>query len=469
MAKNFQPLIDDLRGIVETSRNGRLSQTDEQKGAALFKQLVVLGGKPLSGALELLEDLPWFVSVNGTLEAWPELSPAKQRSFLSALKPLESEASRRMRLSIARGLHKIDPAAALKLLVATLQAFRTETGLQPKDRQIFYSVLIGKNKPWLLQLDLKVLKPAEAELIALTAIESAASAPPPAAVSVFQWAKPFQPLKTLPEPLQQELSKSVKKWSLRWQKQLSEQELPPALSEILQTKLAKSEHEQPGAAVSEIAPQPNAQESDQPRRQQDRRSPEHQTHKPRSSGPGDNRHETSHRQKQEKPSEQPHQKSSNADLSDLLKQIQSRYSELREELRTARNQLRQTQQSPKQGESHTVENSKEVGKLREENTRLTETVASLRETLSELASDNFDEAVSRKADTEAPVTDPVEQFKSLLTLKLREQIVNFKTLNRENHVDGLPLLLDNILRTLQESGIDLANIEKPPPEVKRKY
>ena len=162
MVKNFQPLIDELRVIIENSRNGRLSPADEQKGAALFKELVTSGGKPLSSALELLGDLPWFVPVNGALEAWPQMTPAKQRSFLAALKPLESEASRRMRLSIARGLHKLDATSALKLIVATLQSLRKENGLEPKDRQIFYSVLIGKNKPWLLQLDLKTLKPAEA-------------------------------------------------------------------------------------------------------------------------------------------------------------------------------------------------------------------------------------------------------------------------------------------------------------------
>ena len=156
MAKNFQPLIDELRVVIENSRTGRLSPADEQKGAALFKELVTSGGKPLSSALELLGDLPWFVPVNGALEAWPQLTPAKQRAFFAALKPLESEASRRMRLSIARGLHKLDPTAALKLIVATLQSLRTETGLDPKDRQIFYSVLIGKNKPWLLQLDSEI-------------------------------------------------------------------------------------------------------------------------------------------------------------------------------------------------------------------------------------------------------------------------------------------------------------------------
>jgi len=105
MPKNFQPLIDELRTIVENSRNGRLSPAEEQKGAELFKELVMSGGKALSGALELLGDLPWFVPVNGAVEAWPQLTPVKQRNFLAALKPLESDASRRMRLSIARGLH----------------------------------------------------------------------------------------------------------------------------------------------------------------------------------------------------------------------------------------------------------------------------------------------------------------------------------------------------------------------------
>ena len=44
MVKNFQPLIDELRVIIENSRNGRLSPADEQKGAALFKELVTSGG-----------------------------------------------------------------------------------------------------------------------------------------------------------------------------------------------------------------------------------------------------------------------------------------------------------------------------------------------------------------------------------------------------------------------------------------
>ena len=107
--------------------------------------------------------------------------------------------------------------------------------------------------------------------------------------------------------------------------------------------------------------------------------------------------------------------------------------------------------------------------MRDENAQLNATITQLRETLSELADDNFNEAVSRKADTDEPVTDPVEQYKSLLTLRLREQIKNFQALNPHSHSDGLPLLLDNVFRTLQESGIDLTNIEAQPPPVRRRY
>jgi hypothetical protein len=467
MAKNFQPLIDELRIVIENSRTGRLSPADEQKGAALFKELVMSGGKPLSSALELLGDLPWFVPVNGALEAWPQLTPAKQRAFLAALKPLESEASRRMRLSIARGLHKLDPTSALKLIVATLQSLRTETGLDQKDRQIFYSVLIGKNKPWLLQLDLNSLKPAEAGLLALSAIECVVGANPPASVAVIQWAKPFQPLTTIPEPLQQELAKTFRKWSSRWQKQLVEADLPPILKEILQAKFVKPSEDRQNSPAPEPVRQLNTHEAVQHPHSQNRRRPQHQQGKSQPTSQSENRHEKSHRQRSEKPP--PNVQNLGMDLSDLLKQIQAQFDVLREELQTARNQLLRSPQPSNQGEVHGIESNKEFGKLREENARLTETVTALRETLSDLASENFDQAVSRRADTGEPVTDPVEQYKSLLTLRVREQIVNFQTLNREQNVDALPLLLDNILRTLQENGIDLEDIETPPPQARRKY
>ena len=85
MAKNFQPLIDELRVVTENSRTGRLSPADEQKGAALFKELVMSGGKPLSSALDLLGDLPWFVPVNGALDPARELTVGGYRDEVAFL------------------------------------------------------------------------------------------------------------------------------------------------------------------------------------------------------------------------------------------------------------------------------------------------------------------------------------------------------------------------------------------------
>jgi hypothetical protein len=467
MPKNFQPLIDELRTVIETSRTGRLSPAEEQRGVSLFKELVLSGGKTLTDLLESLGDLPWFVPVTGTLEAWPNLTPAKRRNFLAALRPLESEPFRRVRFSIARGLYKIDPSPALALIVTTLQSIRKENGLQARDRQIVFSVLVGKNKPWLLQVDLASLKPADAQLVALSAIECSIGANPPSVVAVIQWAKIYQPLTTLSEPLQHELARTFKKWSSRWQKQLAQEELPSLVREALVEKLAKSanqpqEPSTPEQSAPEARPQAPAQRPRHPMGHQQRH---HAAAKTQQVELG--QRDRSQRQRLEK-SPASRQKSI-PDVTELLRHLQAHFNDLRDELQTVRKQLERAQPAPKQTGTHSIEAGKELVALRDENARLNETVTQLRETLSDLANDNFNEAVSRKADTEEPVTDPVEQYKSLLTLRVREQIVSFQTLNPDSRADGLPLLLDNILRTLQESGIDLTNIDAPPPPVRRRY
>jgi hypothetical protein len=476
MSKNFQPVIDELRAVIDISRAGRLTPADEQKGAALFKELVATGGKALSGALELIGDLPWFIPVNGTLEAWPELTPVKQRNFLSALKPLESETARRMRFSIARGLYRVDPASALKLLITSVQVTRTENGFEPRDRQTFSNVLIGKNKPWLAQIDLKTIKPADAKLLALAAIESSAGANPPAAMAVIQWAKPVQKLVDLPDPIQQELAKNIRKWSTRWQKELAGEELPPLLDEAVKTKLARSAQENPVEKKQEHPESAQIKIDSPPAIAPHSMQPQHREQKPhrqeRKQVPGreiPQRHNEGLRAKVERPDKRAQQdQRRGSDISELLRQIDSHFQGLRNELQTVRNQLKQSSPQSRQNESAPAGN-KEIAKLREENSQLAETVRQLRETLSELATEDFEEAVSRKADTDSPVTDPLEQYKSLITLRLREQIVNFQELNPDKHVDGLPLLLDNILRTLFENGIDLTNIDTPPTSAKRRY
>jgi hypothetical protein len=464
MPKNFDPLIEELRTIIENSRKGRLPTTEEQRGASLFKELILSGGKAFPTVLEPLGDLPWFVPVNGTLEAWPELTPARRRNFLGAFKPLESEPFRRMRLSIARGLHKIDPSSALALIVSTLHSIRKESGFEPRDRQVVFSVLIGKSKPWLLQLDLASLKPPDAQLLALSAIECSIGANPPSVVAILRWAKPYQTLATLSEPLQQDFARIFKKWSSRWQKQLSPEELPPRIREKLAEKhsnTASESQQKPQRPASDA----RAQEPALPPREQT--GQEHRRHSAKTPQPEPGRRDRSQRQKPEKQTQKYHKPI--PDVAELLRHLQAHFNDLRDELQTVRKQLERAQPPQRQTNAHSMETGKELAALRDENARLSETVSQLRETLSELANENFNQAVSRKADTDEPLTDPVEQFKSLLSLRVGEQIVSFQTLNPDHRADGLPLLLDNILRTLQESGIDLSSIERPPPAPRKKF
>lgn len=433
MPKNFQPVLDELQKLIVQARTGRLATTDEQHGAGLFRDLVLAGGKALGSALGLLQELPWYICVAGIVEAWSELTPARRRSFLGALNQLKSEAGKRMCLSIARGLHKVDSTAAGKLLVTTLRELHPSAAFDPRDRQMFFSVLIGKNKPWLLQFDLKSLEQTDAEFFALCALECCGSANPPSAIAVIQWAKPYRSLNTLPEAIQSELGRSFRKWSSRWKKELVNEELPASIAEILQERSAKA-----GKAGST----PLAQGADQ-RRPKPKTDGKEQLASPASQQAGE--------------------------VTNLLRQVEARFHDLQSDLTAARRQLRRSRQERPPAELVRGTESADLDKLREENARLTETVNQLRRTLSELADRSFDEAISGKADTDSPMTDPTARFKSLLTVRLREAITNYQALNRENRPDGLPLLLESIFLVLEESGLNLSGIEAPPAAVRRRY
>jgi hypothetical protein len=443
MPKDFDPLLNELRTIADRSKNGRLTAEEEQRGVDLVRDLLSAGGKALPNTLELLGNLPWFIPVNGTIAAWPKLSQAKRRTFLAGLKGLESDASTRMKFSLARGLYKLDSNAGTKIIIETISAIHGEEGLDPKDRRAFFNVLLGKGKPWLSQIDLKTLKRSDGQLLTSAAIECAAGAGPAAAIPVVEWAKAAQLLDELPETVQHEFAAAIRKWGPRWRKRLGHEGLPTIIAAVIQTKDGDSRDKQhPTIRHSRSAAE--------------------------SRGPKTTRSEETGPLKKQ-PEKEPVQKS---DIAHLLKQLEAQFQSLRSDLHAAKNQLRQAQLNPKQLRklpTHEEPDQHEIEKLREENAKLSETVKQLQETLSELANEDFDHAVSRRADTDEPVTDPLEQFKSLLGLRLRERLAEFQRLNPQQHVDGLPLLLETLLQTLQENGIDLSNLEAPEIEARRRY
>ena len=443
MPKDFDPLLNELGTIADRSKNGRRTTEEEQRGVDLVRDLLSAGGKAVPKTLELLGRLPWFIPVNGTIAAWPKLSQAKRRTFLAGLKGLESDASTRMKFSLARGLYKVDSIAGTKLLLETISAIRGEKGLEAKDRRAFFNVLLGKGKPWLSQIDLKTLKKSDGQLLTSAAIECAVGAGPAAAIPVVEWAKASHLLDELPETVLHEFATAVRKWGPRWRKRLGHEGLPTIIAAVVQAEDGDSRDKQ------------------HPTTKQSRYAAE-------SRGPKTARSEEIGPQKKQ-PEKEPVQKS---DIAHLLKQLEAQFHSLRSDLHAAKNQLRQAQQNPNQLRKLPTREEPtrdELEKLREENAKLSETVKQLQETLSELANEDFDHAVSRRADTDEPVTEPLEQFKSLLGLRLRERLAEFKRLNPQQHVDGLPLLLETLLQTLQENGIDLSDLEAPEIEARRRY
>src|SRR6516164_1625416 len=244
MPKDFDPLLNQLRTIADRSKNGRRTTEEEQRGVDLVRDLLSAGGKALPKTLELLGRLPWFIPVNGTIAAWPKLSQAKRRTFLAGLKGLESDASTRMKFSLARGLYKVDSNAGTKLILETISAIRGEKGLEPKDRRAFFNVLLGKGKPWLSQIDLKTLKKSDGQLLTSAAIECAVGAGPAAAIPVVEWAKASHLLDELPETVQHEFAAAVRKWGPRWRKRLEHEGLPTTIAAVVRAKDADNRDKQ---------------------------------------------------------------------------------------------------------------------------------------------------------------------------------------------------------------------------------
>ncbi len=441
MSKDVDSIADELNKIAGESRTRRLTAADEQRGAALFRDLLLAGGKATTLAMEKVPDLPWFIPVTGTSEAWPQLSPSRRKAFLTAIRGNESEAGKRIRLSLARGLYKLDPDSATKLLLSTLRLIGEPGTWTAKDRQAFSSVLLGKNKPWLLQIDLKTLRPVDAQLLAVHALCAIGGIlNPPAALSILQWARSTSGLARLPENSQAEVAETFRRWSARWLKELTaSEELPPKISEVVREKLEKSHIAKPPLPGLRPEGSPGSLSSGRP-------APE--ANRPRKSVEG-------------------------AELTPLLRAIERLFGELKRELTQSRDRL-QKQRLPEARTKPVVRHPSpashdEAQALREQNAMLTENIAQLRRTLNELAEERFTEAVSREADTNSPVSDPVARFKSYLQAQLRDELAKHKTVNPDNRADGVPLLLENIFHVLEENGIDLSNIEGPPLVARRRY
>jgi hypothetical protein len=163
---------DELVTLAARAKSTRLSPGDEERAIALLKESMLDGKNGIARVLESLSNFSWLVAVRGVETVWSELKPAARTQFLKGLADQESEGARRIRLSLARALFKQDVQVAIKIAAAVAKQMVKNGGetISGSDAQIFSNVFIGKAKPWVAQLSLNELKPAEADAIVRCAI-----------------------------------------------------------------------------------------------------------------------------------------------------------------------------------------------------------------------------------------------------------------------------------------------------------
>src|SRR5678816_2552059 len=109
---------DELTQLAEASQKARLSPSDEERMGSLLKEALLGGRAGVARAVDVLPRVPWIVGVRAVETVWPELTAGFRTQLLSGLGKEETDAARRIRLSLARALFKLDIPVALKLAVA---------------------------------------------------------------------------------------------------------------------------------------------------------------------------------------------------------------------------------------------------------------------------------------------------------------------------------------------------------------
>jgi hypothetical protein len=212
---------DSLEDFALRSRRARLSLEEETQASELLRSTLLSGRAEVARAIQIIPSLPWVITAQGASNAWPEMKPSFRSQLLAGLARAEGDHAARIRLSLARALLKVDPAATLKLILLTLKVLRDKsTGLLiGKGAPAFANVLIGRGKAWLLQLPTAELKPAELDLLVNAALHAAFHAPqaPISQISVIKWAASLGRLSDRPAALDQLISRGLSKWSGKWQ------------------------------------------------------------------------------------------------------------------------------------------------------------------------------------------------------------------------------------------------------------
>ena len=473
---------DELTHLAEASQRARLAPADEERMTSLLREALLAGRGGVARAVDALPKVPWIVGVRAIEQVWPELTAGFRTQLLAGLGKDETDAALRMRLSVARALFKVDAPVTLKVAVTVAREMRDKDsgGLTPKHAHIFSNVLIGRGKPWVAQLALADLKPAEVEVLVHCAVLSVFTLPHPPVtqLGILKWAQENGLLgKLQPEALEAVL-KAVGRWSGRWQSALRKEvaELPDEIAGVLKPVGAESEgrDEAAGSGVEgqEAGTDENAETgeaADNERedgetedaagpRQQKKERP---VYVPRPQKPG-----AEMEPRRDTPRERPVYEPRNGgggggrfDLASTLRQIEQHVQMLRSELAAAKARPREERPRRADKAGPIIEGAPTPEELARLNLQLEARNAELQSQITELTQHSEDLATSTGAMAGEPVNDTGAQLRTLLALKLQEDYADFLALEKESndlvvqqHFKGL---IRHVFEVLQQLEIPL--------------
>ena len=477
---------DPLLILAERALSGRLPPADEERATTLLRETLLAGKKEIARAVEALPKLPWIVGVRAVETAWAEMKATARTQLLKGLAETESDAARRVRLSLARALFKQDVPLALKIAGAVAKEMReTESGeLSPKHAQIFSGVFIGKAKPWVVQLPLAELKPAEASALAGVALLTVFSAPHPPVtqLAILKWVAPQSDLEKLDEPILSNIARHVSRWSAKWQNALRTEvsPLPAQIEAVLRPQNASGETSRGAAEEEEMlvtpaegldapattaAPPSDAGEAGRKIR------PVYEPRPQKSAGAQEaTRQSTEARsQQKERPVYQPRGNVSRVaqlDLGDTLRQIEGHVQWLRAELSAAQGKLRQREDEGRRSKRPTaergttvVEGEQTIEELARTNYQLESRITELQSRIADLLSDAEDRAASMAGASGESASDADAQLRTLLALKLQDAFSDFQALERESPSvvvqQHYRALMQQIFEVLRQQNIPL--------------
>jgi hypothetical protein len=433
--------------------------------ATLLKEALLDGRAGVARAIEALPRVPWIVGVRAVETVWTEMTAGFRTQLLAGLAKEETDAARRVRLSLARALFKIDAPVALKLAVAVAKELRDKDAgaLSPKSAQIFANVFIGRGKPWLAQLPVAELKPGEIDALVDCAVLAVFTVPHPPVtqLGVVKWTKEQERLDKLEAPALEVLKKGVGRWSAKWQNALRKEvaDLPEEIASALKPAPEPDAPPERGdetandAATDDETPTAeSAAERDEDDEDDEDEVKERPVYEPRPQRPA--------AEGRERPVYTPRNSGGNVprnfNLAETLRQIEAYAQSLRNELAAAKARPRERREEKSGPIIPGEPTPEELARL---NLQLEARNAELQTRIDDLLQHNEDVAVSTGAMGGDPVSDSALQLRTLLALKLQEDFADFLALEKESndivvqqHYRGL---LEHVFEVLQQLEVPL--------------